>query len=321
MNEYKQAPPKGDERWAQDLIGRVAFAALVEQRRARRWGIFFKSLFFIYLLAIAAMIYFPVDWSDKGADERHTALISIDGLIADATKANADTIISGLRAAFKDDKTAGVILKINSPGGSPVQSGQIYDEIIRLRQANPKIPVYAVAQDVCASGGYYIAAAAQHIYADKASIIGSIGVRADGFGFVGTMEKLGMERRLYTAGENKALLDPFLPQQEEDVRYLQALLGEVHQQFINAVRNGRGERLRETPGLFSGLIWTGEKGVELGLIDGLGSARYVAEELIGAKEMVDFTPKTRMIDQLFEQVQLGLDRLLERALGINSPLS
>ena len=321
MNEYKQAPPNGDERWAQDLIGRVAFAALVEQRRARRWGIFFKSLFFIYLLAVAAMIYFPVDWSDKGADERHTALISIDGLIADATKANADTIISGLRAAFKDDKTAGVILKINSPGGSPVQSGQIYDEIIRLRQANPEIPVYAVAQDVCASGGYYIAAAAQHIYADKASIIGSIGVRADGFGFVGTMEKLGIERRLYTAGENKALLDPFLPQQEEDVRYLQELLGEVHQQFINAVRKGRGERLRETPGLFSGLIWTGEKGVELGLIDGLGSTRYVAEELIGAKEMVDFTPKTRMIDQLFEHVQLGLDRLLERALGINSPLS
>lgn len=307
-----------DECWARDLISKVAFAALVEQRRSRRWGILFKFLFLIYLLAVLLIAYGPFDSDKTVLGKRHTALVSVDGLIASGAVANAENIIAGLRAAFEDDKTAGIILRINSPGGSPVQAGEMYDEILRLRKTYPNTPVYAVASDVCASGGYYVAAAAQKIFANKASIIGSIGVRADGFGFVDAMEKLGIERRLYTAGENKAFLDPFTPQQPKDVSHLQSMLGDIHQQFIAAVREGRGERLHETPELFSGLVWTGAKSVELGLIDELADVRQVAEKVIGAKTVVDYTRHPRLIERIFQSAEASVQQALIRILGLDN---
>jgi protease-4 len=322
MDEQMEKPADsgqtgGDERWARDIISQLAFATLVEQRRKRRWGIFFKFLFFLYLLALILVAYSPID-EQSTLGKRHTALVRIDGLIASSTDANADNVIAGLRAAFKNDKTAGVILRINSPGGSPVQAGEVYDEIMRLRKLYPNIPIYAVALDICASGGYYIATASQKIFANKASIVGSIGVRMDSFGFVNAMEKLGIERRLYTAGDNKAFLDPFSPSQPQDVQHIQGMLEDIHQQFVTAVKNGRGERLRETPDLFSGLVWTGEQSLKLGLVDDLADVRHVAEDIIGAKTVVDYTRRTRLIERIFDGVETNLSQLLLRHLGIES---
>lgn len=320
MSEHDPADKSADETWARAALERVALAAITEQRRARRWGIFFKGLGLLYLTALLLLLAEPL-WQAEAVGGKHTALVSIEGVIASDAEANADDIIAGLRAAFEDDNTAGVILAINSPGGSPVQAGQVYDEILHLRAAHPDKPLYAVVADICASGGYYIAAAAQAIYADKASLVGSIGVRSDGFGFVGAIEKLGIERRLYTAGANKGLLDPFRPENPEQVQFMQSLLGEVHQQFITAVRNGRGTRLHETPELYSGLIWTGEHGLELGLVDGLGTTRYVAEELIKAKRVVDYTHSPNALEQALERMGVrAASTALVKALGLQTGL-
>ncbi|MDQ2696593.1 MAG: S49 family peptidase [Pseudomonadota bacterium] len=308
------------EGWAQDLIARVAFANLLEQRRARRWGLFFKFLIFVYLFTLL-VLYFPGDWDKKAViGKRHTALVSVEGLIAPDAEASAENVIEGLRAAVEDGNTAGVVLHINSPGGSPVQAGEIYDEILRLRKDHPDTPIYAVVADICASGGYYVAAAADRIFANRASIVGSIGVRADSFGFVEAMDKLGIERRLYTAGEHKAFLDPFTPPQPEDVRHLQGMLADIHGQFIAAVRSGRGERLRESPELYSGLIWTGEKSLGLGLVDELGSVRHVAEEVIGAREVVDYTRRPRFFEEFLHGIEGALAGALARVLGLGSPI-
>ena len=290
----------GSVGWERELISKLAQDALVEKRRARRWGIFFKFLFFSYILVAGFIFYDAVYQSDDPFSKEHVAVVSVSGVIAAGTDADAGRINAGLRAAFKNEDTQGVIVKINSPGGSPVQAGLIYDEIIRLREKHQEIPLYAVVTDVCASGGYYIAAAAQSIYADKASVVGSIGVRADSFGFVEAMKKLGVERRLHTAGNNKAMLDPFAPQRPQDVQHLTRLLSAIHQQFIDAVKTGRGDRLADDPDLYSGLVWTGEEGVALGLVDGLGSLRYVANELIGSDTLVDYTPRKRWLDQILE---------------------
>lgn len=289
--------------WERNLINRLVLAGLNEQRRARRWGIFFKSLLFIYLFVLLLM-YIPEDWG-AASTKRHTALIDIQGVIADDAQASADNIIGGLRAAFKDENTAGIILRINSPGGSPVQAGYINDEIKRLRGKYPKVPVYAVITDVCASGGYYVAVAADKIYADKASLVGSIGVLMDGFGFVGTLEKLGVERRLYTAGTQKGFLDPFSPARPEDVSHVQGLLGNIHQQFITTVKQGRGKRLKEDVDLYNGLVWTGEQGVTLGLVDQLGSSGYVAREVIKEPNVMDFTPRENYFDRLAERIGIA----------------
>ena len=324
MSEHEGRPvrlqPETEEGWARDLIGRVAFAALLEQRRSRRWGIFFKFLFFLYLFALL-WLYWPSEWMGQPVmGKRHTALVNIQGLIANDAEASAENVIAGLREAFEDSNTAGIILYINSPGGSPVQAGEMYDEIMRLRREHPAVPVYAVVADVCASGGYYVAAAAQEIYANRASIIGSIGVRADSFGFVGAMEKLGIERRLYTAGENKAFLDPFSPPNAADVQHLQKILDAIHQQFIAAVQEGRGERLRSSDRIFSGLVWTGDQGLEYGLIDGLGSARYVAEELIGEKKIVDFTKRPQLFERFLGGVESAIHGALNGLLAEQAPL-
>lgn len=294
------SPAGQAERWERDLLNRLAFAALNEQRRARRWGIFFKSLAFLYLFLLL-VLFGSDEWFARPSAGRHTALVDVQGVIADFGEASADNVIASLRAAFEDEETAGVILRINSPGGSPVQAGEIYDEIRRLREEYPDTPLYAVVTDICASGGYYIAAASDAIYANKASIVGSIGVLMDGFGFVGTMEKLGIERRLYTAGENKGFLDPFSPRQPGEVSHLRTILGAIHQQFVDAVKVGRGERLKNDPRLFSGLIWTGEEGVKLGLVDALGSTDFVAREVIGVEEIVDYTPQPPYLEQVFER--------------------
>ncbi|VAW52321.1 Periplasmic serine proteases (ClpP class) [hydrothermal vent metagenome] len=288
--------------WEREVVTQLAESSLREQRRARRWGIFFKSLTFAYIGAIIYM-YGDASMSTSTTNEKHTAIVELNGVIADNEEASADTVITALRDAFDNKNSAGVILRINSPGGSPVQSGYIYDEMVRLREKNPDTPLYAVVTDICASGGYYIASAADKIYADKASIVGSIGVRMDNFGFVDAMNKLGVERRTLTAGKNKALLDPFLPENQKTKAHMQAMLSEIHQQFINSVKEGRGDRLdTSVEGLFSGLIWTGEAAVNIGLIDGLASSSYVAREIIGEETMVNYTVKEDILERFAQRL-------------------
>lgn len=302
--------------WERDVLNRLVFAALDEQRRARRWSIFFKGLMFLYLFALLALLM-PDEWGGGSAKlGRHTALVEVKGIIADGTEASADNIITGLRKAFEDKHTAGVILRINSPGGSPVQSGYVYEEIKRLRAKYPEIRLYAVVSDMCASGGYYIAAAADSIYANKASVVGSIGVLMNGFGFVDAMDKLGVERRLLTAGEHKGFLDPFSPSRPEDVAHIKTILNDIHTQFITAVKEGRGQRLKDDPLVFSGLVWTGEQGVELGLVDGLASASQVAREVIGAENIVDFTPRPHYFEKLAANLGTALASGMGTVLGM-----
>ena len=303
LRREKPPQPLGNEPdFERQLVERMSYEFLREQRRNRRWGIFFKFLAFGYV-SVLLILSFPSVWKQGPfSAEKVTALVDVQGVIAHGSEANADAIVTGLRAAFKHGATAGVILRINSPGGSPVQAGYINDEIYRLREKYPDTPIYAVIEDICASGGYYIAAAADRIYADKASIVGSIGVRMDGFGFVDSMEKLGIERRLMTAGENKAFLDPFSPLQEKHLAHVQTLLGEVHEQFINTVLKRRRYKLADNPEIFSGLFWTGERGLELGLVDEFGSSGYVAREVIGAEKIVDFTPKDYSLARILNRV-------------------
>ncbi|MGE8495974.1 MAG: signal peptide peptidase SppA [Pseudomonas sp.] len=304
------------------LLEKTLLASVHEQRRSRRWGIFFKLLTFIYLFGALAMFSPLVDFK-KGsvAGASHTALVEVRGMIADKEAASADNIVGSLRAAFDDAGTKGVILRINSPGGSPVQSGYIYDEIRRLRAEHPDIKVYAVISDLGASGAYYIASAADEIYADKASLVGSIGVTAAGFGFVGVMEKLGVDRRVYTSGEHKAFLDPFQPQKEEEAVFWKSVLETTHRQFIDSVKQGRGDRLKdaEHPELFSGLVWSGEQALKLGLVDALGSTSYVAREVIGVKEMVDFTVQESPLDRFAKRFGAGVAENLALWMGFQGP--
>jgi protease IV len=285
------AVPGGEPNWERAALERVALAAIAEQRAARRWKIFFRLAFLVVLLLIAFGVLFSTSSDKVAATGRHTALITVDGEISADTNANADDIDTALRRAFEDTDTAGVILRIDSPGGSPVQAGMINAEIRRLRAKYPLKPLYVVVGDMCASGGYYIAVAADKIFVDRASIVGSIGVLMDGFGFTGLMDKLGVQRRLHTSGANKGYYDPFSPETPAMDQHAQELLDEIHQQFIAAVREGRGKRLHETPDIFSGLFWTGERSVELGLADGFGDTRYVAREVIKAPRLVDYTVK------------------------------
>ena len=288
--------------WEREVVTQLAESSLREQRRARRWGILFKSLTFVYIAAIIFM-YGDTNISQVNLNEKHTALVELNGVISDKDEANADSVVTALRDAFDNEHSAGVILRINSPGGSPVQSGYIYDEIRRLREKHPDTPLYAVVTDICASGGYYIASAADKIYADKASIVGSIGVRMDNFGFVEAIDKLGVERRTLTAGENKALLDPFLPENEKAKAHMQTMLDEIHQQFIDSVKKGRGDRLDTTvEGIFSGLIWTGEAAVNIGLVDELGSSSHVAREVIGEETIVNYTVKQDIFERFAERL-------------------
>lgn len=297
--------------WERQTLEKVALAAIHEQRRARHWGIFFKLLAFVYLFAL---LFLGLGWFGKkdSSPGKHTALVEVNGVISSSGSASADNVIAGLKEAYKDNRTQGVIIRINSPGGSPVQAGYINDEIRRLRAKHPEIPLYAVVEDICASGGYYIAVAADRIYVDKASIIGSIGVLMDGFGFTGTMEKLGVERRLLSAGDNKGFLDPFSPVNEVHQEHAKEMLGQIHQQFVGVVRQGRGKRLKETPEMFSGLMWIGQKSIDLGLADAIGGLEYVAREVVKAEDIVDFTPKENVAERLARRLGTGMAEGLVR---------
>jgi protease-4 len=315
----EQEPGESPANWERQTLEKVALAAITEQRIARRWGILFKGLLFIYLFAL---LFIGMGWYVKRdiSPGRHTALVELNGVISSNTPASADNVMAGLQDAFKDKRTQGVILRINSPGGSPVQAGYITDEMKRLRAKHPEIPLYAVVEDICASGGYYVAAAADRIFIDKASIIGSIGVLMDGFGFTGTMEKLGVERRLLAAGDNKGFLDPFSPLVESQKAHAEQMLKEIHQQFIGVVRAGRGTRLKETPDMFSGLLWVGEKSIEMGLADELGGIDYVAREVIKAEDIVDFTPRENIAERLAKKFGAGMAEGLAR-LGLTQGIT
>jgi protease IV len=313
MNENSQ--------WERELVTKLATAALREQRRARMWGIFFKLLTFAYITLILVM---AVDW--KGRTEamtggsKHTAMVEVNGLIGPGTDASADKVTSALQAAFKDKNTQGVVVRINSPGGSPVQAQSIYDEMKRLRKKYPDIPLYAVVDDICASGGYFIAVGADRIYVSRSSLVGSIGVLMNGFGFTGLMEKLGIERRLITAGENKGMLDPFSPLSERDAEHAKTLMTDIHQQFIGVVKEGRGKRLKESPEIFSGLVWTGQKSVDLGLADGFGTLDTIARDVIKAETIVDYTEKERIVEKLAKRFGAGAASMLAE-IALRSSLS
>jgi len=288
-NQKANEGPGTVRNWERETLERLVFATVREQRAARRWGIFFKlSFLLLALFAIWAYSDFYTG-SDLESLGRHTALIEIDGTIDDEGSGAADTVIPSLNKAFADAGSAAVVLRINSPGGSPVQAGIIVDEIQRLKRGYPNKPLYVVVDEICASGGYYIAAAADKIYVNKASIVGSVGVLMDGFGFTGLMDKLGVERRLLTAGENKGFLDPFSPQSDKQKQHALTMLNEIHEQFISVVRAGRGKRLKENPEIFSGLYWTGAKAVEMGLADGFGTVDTVARDVVKAEDIIDYT--------------------------------
>ncbi len=326
MSDEWSAPPKANAESADDkswkLLEKTLLAGVQEQRRSRRWGIFFKLLTFVYLLG-ALVIFSPLVSMEKSATRgaHYTALIEVRGVIADKESASADNIVGSLRSAFEDPKVKAIIMRINSPGGSPVQSGYVYDEIRRLRGLHPDTKVYAVISDLGASGAYYIASAADEIYADKSSLVGSIGVTAAGYGFVGTMEKLGVERRAYSSGEHKAFLDPFQPQKADETQFWQGVLDTTHNQFIASVKKGRGDRLKdkEHPELFSGLVWSGEQALPLGLIDGLGSASSVARDVIGEKELVDFTVQESPFDRFSKKLGASVAEQLAMWMGFQGP--
>ncbi|PYY87814.1 signal peptide peptidase SppA [Pseudomonas sp. TKO26] len=326
MSDEWKAPSKAgaeegdDKSWK--LLEKTLLAGVQEQRRSRRWGIFFKLLTFVYLFAALAL-FTPLMTMEKNAARggSYTAVIDVTGVIADKESASADNIVGSLRTAFDDPKVKGIVLRINSPGGSPVQSGYVYDEIRRLRALHKDTKVYAVISDLGASGAYYIASAADEIYADKASLVGSIGVTAAGYGFVGTMEKLGVERRTYTSGEHKSFLDPFQPQKPDETQFWQGVLDTTHRQFIASVKQGRGERLKdkEHPELFSGLVWSGEQALQLGLIDALGNTSSVARDVIGEKELVDFTVQESPLDRFSKRLGASVAEQIAMWMGFQGP--
>ncbi|WP_028449619.1 S49 family peptidase [Chitinibacter tainanensis] len=302
-----------------DALKEILTASIKEHRRSRRWGIFFKLLTFSYLFLFLALVmgWIGPKQSESASTGPHTAVVDLNGMIAADTDASSAMVLSGLKAAFEDSNTKAVVLRANSPGGSPVQAGMMYDEIRRLKKAHAQIPFYVVIEDVCASGCYYAAVAADKIYADKASMVGSIGVLMDGFGFTGAMEKLGVERRLMTAGENKGFLDPFSPQNEAQKQKALNMLNEIHQQFISVVQEGRGKRLvKDNPDLFSGLVWSGETALKLGLVDALGSVDTVARDVVKAENVVDFTPQPSYADRLARQFGVTMANTLGSKLSL-----
>ncbi len=298
--------------WERATLERLAFAALNEQRTARRWALFFRLSWLVLFVVVAwALLHRGPAGVDKSTP--HTAVVEVKGEIASGADASAELIVAAMRSAFEDEGTQALVLLINSPGGSPVQAGIINDEIVRLK-AKHKKPVYAVVEESCASAAYYIAVAADKIFVDKASIVGSIGVLMDGFGFTGLMDKLGIERRLMTAGVNKGFLDPYSPQTETQRAYAQAMLDQIHKQFIDAVKSGRGKRLKQTPETFSGLFWSGEQAVALGLADEFGGLDFVAREVVKAEDLVDYTVRDNVAERLAKRFGAAMGQAAVHAL-------
>ncbi|RLA06910.1 MAG: signal peptide peptidase SppA [Gammaproteobacteria bacterium] len=303
-------PSRMNDEWYKKTVDRLVFASLDEQKKQRKWKIVFKFLFLFYF--IVSTVIFIVVFFDKFAVDLgdHTAIVDVKGIIVDGEPASADNINLALTTAFEDKNTKAVILDINSPGGSPVQSALIYQHIKKLRKKYPKIPIYAVASDVCASGSYYIAAATDKIFANESSIIGSIGVRMDGFGAVNAINKLGITRRLMTAGKNKSMLDPFLPIDQHKKQHMQQVLNQIHQQFIKDVKKGRGKKLTTNSRIFSGLYWTGNEALKLGLIDKLADKNYVLSQIIKEENTVNFTLKEDLLSRLGQRVMIGIKSLI-----------
>lgn len=295
----------GAQGWERGVLEKLVLATLAEQRAARRWRIFFRLAWLLLLAGLVWTLASNEMASNASKSAPHTAVVNIKGEIADGAEASAENVLAALRGAFEDQGSQAVVLLINSPGGSPVQAGIINDEIVRLKQKHNK-PLYAVVEETCASAAYYIAAAADDIYVDKASIVGSIGVLMDGFGFTGTMEKLGVERRLLIAGENKGFLDPFSPQSDKQRQFAQSMLDQIHQQFIAVVKEGRGDRLKSTDETFSGLFWTGQQAIDLGLADHLGSLDYVAREVVKAEDIIDYTRRENVAERLVKRFGMTL---------------
>ncbi len=304
--------PPSDPQWERSLLERLAFASLKEQRAARRWKIFTRLTWLGFFIVLAWLLLLRAA-PTTDTTTRHTAVVEIKGEIASGADASAESIVAAMRSAFEDEGAQAVVLLINSPGGSPVQAGMINDEILRLKAKHNK-PIYAVVEEACASAAYYIAVGADKIFVDKASIVGSIGVLMDGFGFTGLMDKLGVERRLLTAGANKGFLDPFSPMSEHQRALAQAMLDTIHQQFIGVVKKGRGERLKETPETFSGLFWSGEQAVQMGLADQLGSLDYVARDVVKAEEIVDYTRRENVAERLAKRFGAAMGEGAMRAL-------
>lgn len=315
-------PVDGDSNpeWERGVLERLAFSAVQEQRRTRRWNIFFRLAFLLYFIAFLWLVRMDGLGGDITGRGPHTAVVRVEGVIAANAAANADAVIRGLEKAFENADARGVVVQINSPGGSPVQAGRINAAMQRLRDEYPQKPLYGVVSDICASGGYYVAVGTDAIYADAASLVGSIGVVLNGFGFVEAMREFGVERRLYTAGEHKGFLDPFSPVDPTIDAHIREMLDTVHRQFIDVVKTGRGERLGDDPELFSGLIWTGEESVNLGLVDGLGDAPYVARELVGAERLVDYTREPDLLTRLSRQMGASVASTLAEAFGGGAPL-
>lgn len=309
-----QASVSGSPGWERSVLEAFAMAALVEQRQARRWrnGIRLGWLVFLVSLMWMAMDHGP---ASADATTPHTALVKIQGEIASGSEASAELIVAAMRSAFEDKGAKAVVLLINSPGGSPVQAGIINDEIHRLKALHDK-PLYVVVEETCASAAYYIAAAADKIFVDKASVVGSIGVLMDGFGFTGLMDRIGVERRLMTAGENKGFMDPFSPQTEKQRAFAQTMLDQIHQQFIAVVKEGRGERLKETPETFSGLFWTGQQAIDMGLADQLGNLDFVAREIVKAEDLIDYTRKENVAERLAKRFGAALGEGSVRAIRL-----
>ncbi len=301
--------------WERQLLEKLATESLREKRRSRRWGIFLKLLVLAWLTTVVWFVFLQQPGLDHlDLSREHTALVRLQGIISDTDGVEADRIIEGLREAFDHPGTQAVILRINSPGGLPVQSSHIHKAVVRLRQQYPDTPLYAVVDDICASGAYYIAAAAERIYVNESSIVGSIGVRLDSFGLTGAMEKMGVERRLYTAGTYKGMLDPFSPVTASEREHTDQMLSELHQTFIQAVRTGRGDRLSENPDLFSGLVWTGQRSIQLGLADAIGNTGSVAREVIQQSHIVDFTPQIDPLARLADHLILVVNQTVQQLL-------
>jgi protease IV len=306
--------------WERATLEKLAFAALNEQKANRKWKAFVRLAWLAFFIALAWMVFQPGSTGvGKDMASEHTAVVEIKGEIASGAEASSELLVPALRAAFEDDGAKAVVLLINSPGGSPVQAGMLNDEIVRLKTLHKK-PVYAVVEETCASAAYYIAVAADEIYVDKASIVGSIGVLMDSFGFTGLMEKLGVERRLMTAGENKGFLDPFSPQTDKQRAFAQGMLNQIHTQFIDTVKKGRGKKLKETPEMFSGLFWSGQQAIELGLADQLGSLDYVAREVVKAEEIVDYTRRDNVAERLAKRFGAAMGEGAMKALKTTPPL-
>ncbi len=308
-----------DENWEKSILEKLALSALEEQKRSRRWSTFFKALMFLYLALVLYKVFVPGFGADTvKSGSSHTAVIDVVGMISEDSESNSDRITKGLREAAKDKSTKGIILRMNTPGGTPVQSAYIYDEIRNIKQKHPELPIISVVSDICASGGYFIAAATDKIYVNKSSLIGSIGVLLNSFGFVDTMKKLGVERRLITAGSHKGIMDPFLPLKIDEREHVEHVLTTVHQHFIDAVKLGRGDRLDDDPRIFTGLFWSGEEGVQLGLADGYGTVRSIAKQEIGEANIVNFTPQENLLDRLGGKFKVAFKLAIqEYASGMN----